>query len=639
MTILDQSLAKARTLNFFPSRASRTIVDQPSARKQSPFLWPAFREGRALWQITDFNSYIHEGFEMNTLIYEAIMYKVRSTWYTPLRAYVGDPVHPEVLALDHPLAALAARPNSYQSCSEFMGLNTVYLNVSGNSFVLLDRPKKNGLPTAMYPLRPDRVFIVPAQRNLKGYLYVPEGKAINDGVPILPEDMIHIRLPNPADPLEGMGYGLSPFAAMARSADVDNAVTEFLKLFFQRGTAMNTYLKFDVSLDDDTAARVKERFMDMYGGFKKWSEVGVMDQGGEIKTFGMNFKEMGFETIDARNEARITGPFGVPLTVLNTLVGMGGATYSNKETDRRIFWEDTMLPELGLHEVDYQYYLRGDDGAYVAFDTRQIPALKKDKVAAATAFAALVNVGTTKHTAAAFLDMDLGKIPDGDVIYLPLNLIPMGAVKPVSTPVNEAQVINESEVPDATNQDENVNKSSTKLLLPELIFEAKELAEMALAVPEPLPAPSIDIHVHLPDQAAPVVNITNQVQPTPVQVQVQNDVKVEPTPIQVLNQNDVQVNPTPITNQITVEPTPVQVQNQNDIHVSPTPVTNQIDVLPAPVTNQISVEPTPVTIENQNQIEVKPAPVTIEPAKPGTEVTDIERDAQGNITRTIKKTT
>ncbi len=427
----------------------------PRAVKAAPFLWPAFREGNAQWQIVDFNSYCADGFQRNSLIYEAIMYKVKSTWTTPLRAYTGDIDNPEALPLDHPLAALVYRPNPYQSSAQFMGANTVYLNIAGDDYVMLDRPNKNALPTAMYPLRPDRVWIIPGDRGIKGYLYVPEGRSPRDGIPILPEDMIHVRLPNPLDPLEGMGYGLSPFAAMSRSADVDNAITDYLKIFFQRGAAPNLYLRFDVPMDDNTISQVKHRFMEIYGGYEKWADVGVMDQGGEIKSFGQDFKQMAFQELDYRNESRITGPFGVPLTVLNTLAGMSGATYNNKETDRRIFWEDHMLPELGLHEAEYQYYLRSDDGAFVAFDTRRIPALQKDKAALASAFVALVagGGGVTKNQAAAYLDMDLGEFQDGDTVYMPMSLIPMGS-KPATQTVTD-----ESAVPDATNPDTQEGKA------------------------------------------------------------------------------------------------------------------------------------------------------------------------------------
>lgn len=444
----------------------------PRARsiKESPFLWPAFRNGNAQWQIVDFNSYCRDGFEMNAVIYAAIMFKVKTcAWSVPLRAYTGDPNHPEILPLDHPLAALAQRPNPYQSTQQFMGSNIVHLNISGNSYVMLDRPKAGALPTAMYPLRPDRVWIIPGDRTVKGYVYVPEGRSPRDGVPILPEDMIHVRLPNPLDPLEGMGYGLSPFAAMARSADVDNGVTNYLKIFFQKGAAPNVYLKFDVPMDDATISQVKHRFQEIYGGYEKWSDVGVIDQGGEIKSFGQNFKEMGFEVIDERTESRMLMPFGVPGILIGTRLGLMRAINANAVELHKMFWQDTMLPELGLHESEYQHYLRADDGAYVMFDLSKVPALREDIGQLVTAWATLVQLGVPKNIASEIVGLELGALPDGDVVYMPLSLVPMGMKKPAQTVVNEAAV------PDATNPDTQQGKSFDRL-----IGEAKILALEAM---------------------------------------------------------------------------------------------------------------------------------------------------------------
>src|SRR5512143_3129373 len=96
--------------------------------KEAPFLWPAWVNNQPQWHITDFNSYVREGFNMNTLIYSAIMYKVRSISIAPLRAYTGESDKPEVLPDNHPLATLCKRPNPGMSGQAFMNLNTVYLN-------------------------------------------------------------------------------------------------------------------------------------------------------------------------------------------------------------------------------------------------------------------------------------------------------------------------------------------------------------------------------------------------------------------------------------------------------------------------------------------------------------------------------
>jgi phage portal protein BeeE len=69
----------------------------PRRRKAAPFMWPDYRSGRPEWHIVDYESYVNEGFNINTLVYASIMYKVRALSQVPLRAYEGDVDHPEQL--------------------------------------------------------------------------------------------------------------------------------------------------------------------------------------------------------------------------------------------------------------------------------------------------------------------------------------------------------------------------------------------------------------------------------------------------------------------------------------------------------------------------------------------------------------
>ena len=206
------------------------------AQKAAPFLWPAQREGKPQWQIFDYASYCQEGFNLNSLIYSAIMYKARALTSAPLRVYSGDRENPELADEEEPLAQLVSRPNPHQSQLEFNQQLDVYLNLAGNAYVYFDRVGRNEIPRAMYALRPDRVLIIPDNKmGVRAYLYVPEGRTQEDGIPLLPRDIMHVKLPNPLDPLEGMGQGLPPLSAMARNADVDNGVTLFIKQLFDRG--------------------------------------------------------------------------------------------------------------------------------------------------------------------------------------------------------------------------------------------------------------------------------------------------------------------------------------------------------------------------------------------------------------------
>lgn len=384
----------------------------PEGSKSLPWSWPSWRQLQPQWHLTDFETYVDEGFNMNSLVYSAIMFKVRATITAPLRAYTGDPYYPQTLEPGHPLAKLVARPNQHQSWAEFQSLNTVYLSLDGNAYVYKTSNQE------LYPLRPDRMYIVPTRgkkASLDYYMYVPEGKSFHDGYPLLSEDVIHIKLPNPGDPLEGMGYGLSPLGSAATSADVDNKVTSFLDVFFQSGTMLAGTLSYDIPLKENIVDEILDRWKKKYGGSQKWGEVGVLDRGAKYQRLGLTIEEMGFSELDARNETRILGPFGVPPILIGARVGIEHGTYSNYEGARKAVWEDTLLPELKLFEAEYQNHLTAPD-AFVKFDISGVPALQKDLPILVNSAYTLYQMRVPANQALAAVGLRIGDVPGGDLI-------------------------------------------------------------------------------------------------------------------------------------------------------------------------------------------------------------------------------
>jgi HK97 family phage portal protein len=402
--------------------------------KAAPFAWPDYRVGQPVPSMTDYQSYAEEGYAGNSLIYSAIAYKARAVTAAPLRAYTGDVDHPEVLPPRHPLSKLLARPNPYQSGADLMQLNTVYLNLTGDVFMYIDRQGKD--PRALYSLRRDRVLIIPGEKgSLKGYIYVPEGATRQDGMPILPADMMHPKFPNPMDPLEGLGYGLSPVSALAHSADVDNQITKYLRTFFEKGTMQNIVLKFDFPMTSEAMAEARAKWHEVYGSSDNWWKVGILDQSGSVQQLGLTFDQMGFGPIDERNESRILGPFGVPPILIGSRNGLARSTYANYETARKAFWEDTFIPELALYEASLDYYLAQGDDITIRFDTSQVPALRQDVLKQIEGAKFLWSMGVPANTAVQTVGLAIEDIPGGEIGYLPLNLVPVGTPRTPPTPV------------------------------------------------------------------------------------------------------------------------------------------------------------------------------------------------------------
>lgn len=418
------------------SRVRRTLgsLILPQEEKSSPFLWPSFQGGVVTWGMGNFLNYVNDGFNLNALVYAAIMYKVRAAAQVRLRGYSGDPDSPEPLPSNHPLSKLLARPNPYQSFAELHGLLIAYLNLAGNAYIYVDRDGAvGGVPRALYPLRPDRVWLIPGSGIVKGYLYRPPTYGSADGVPILPEDLIHIKFPNLADDYEGMGYGLSPMSPLAQSADIDNNATRFIKLFFERGGMPVGILKYNVPLDTRQILEIKQKWRDVYGGVGNWTDVGVVDSDAEYQKLGQDFSKLGMDQMDMRNESRILGPFGVPPILIGSQIGLERSTFSNYGEARTAFWQDTMVYELRLELDSFAHYLGTPKGEFVQWDFSQVPALKQNIGELAASAQKLFSMGVPAHQALATVGLRVPNFNSGDISFLQAGLNPWGAKDPDGT--------------------------------------------------------------------------------------------------------------------------------------------------------------------------------------------------------------
>ncbi len=382
--------------------------------KTLPFSWPINVGGRPEWHLVDLQTFIDEGYSMNTLVYSAIMYKVRAIMTAPLRAYSGTPEDSKLLSRRHPLSMRLARPNKYQSWVEFQSRNIVFLNVTGNVYIYVDP-----FTGEMQSLSPQRMYIVPNKNNpaeLMGYVYVPQGVSVSnlrDCTKFLVDDIMHIKLPNPGDPLEGLGYGISPLQPAAQSVDVDNMITGFLNIFFKRGAMVTGVLKYDIPINEDIADRALERWNEKFGGYKSW-QIGILDRGASYERVSLTFEEMGFEGVDGRGETRILGPFGVAPILVGAKIGLEASTYSNYEAARQAVWEDTLIPESTLFEVEFQNRF-DTDTEFVQFDYSQVPALQRALPRQVDAAYTLVQMGVPPNQAMRAAGLRIGKIPGGDV--------------------------------------------------------------------------------------------------------------------------------------------------------------------------------------------------------------------------------
>lgn len=330
--------------------------------------------------LVDYETYYREGYSENSLIYSAITYKAKSITQAKLTAYeyIDEKDNYKPLGREHDLQRLLDKPNQYQSGDAFQSLQNIFFNLTGNAFTYLERSK--GQVVKLWPLNPAWVYIIPDKNGeILGYEYKPIYTGDNP-IPIEPQNMAHWKLPNPNDPLSGLGFGMSPIMALSSYADVDNMITRFLNIFFKNGSMPTGILKFkDIPLDDKEIENIRSKWKEIYGGYGNWSDIGILDQYGEYQRIGLTFQEMDFSNLDKRSETRILSALGVPLELLPSISGLTGSTYNNKAEARAMFWQDTMMYEMEVVEQEIGRFVNDEQQKiFVQWDKSNVWALKGD---------------------------------------------------------------------------------------------------------------------------------------------------------------------------------------------------------------------------------------------------------------------
>jgi len=337
--------------------------------KQSWRLIATWARGIPRYPVHSYDNFADEGYRKNEIVYACIRKIAQSASEPTLRVY--DLSDGEELP-DHALRQLIRHPNPYFSEFEFWEATLILLNIAGN--VYWEKVRSGaGRVVELWPLRPDRVQILPGDEKLiGGYRYTVLGIPMD----LRAEDVIHFSYYDPLDDF----FGLSPIAVAARAADVDNAVTDYTKLFFENAATPYGLLKTKQKLTEAEAQRIRERWKEQYAGPGRWHEVAVLDADAEYQRLGLTQDEMGFPDLRNISESRLCMIFNVPPILLGTQLGLERSTFANYAESRASFWSDTLSPiyKRLADKVNAELAPEFGQGVEARWDFSEVKALQED---------------------------------------------------------------------------------------------------------------------------------------------------------------------------------------------------------------------------------------------------------------------
>ena len=277
---------------------------------------------------------------------------------------------------DHPAVRLLNRPNPYMSRFQLWSSVIMHRDLAGNAYLWKRRPSPDEPPGELWPLRPDRVRIIPGKGStyIEGYRYTIAGQTID--IPF--RDVIHFRTRHPLDDY----YGMPPLMPISGRVDLDNYMRDFVLAFFRNGGQPGAVLTVKQGLDEDAKEEIRKRYRSGYGD-SRWFDLMVLD-GTEASftpmTMALGARGLVMPELNAISEARLAMAFGIPLSILGALTGQESSSYANKRQDWQVFWDLTLAPLYSdLDDVLNLHLLPEYSGLdALQFDLSQVKALQED---------------------------------------------------------------------------------------------------------------------------------------------------------------------------------------------------------------------------------------------------------------------
>lgn len=309
---------------------------------------------------------VAEGYKANPWVYRSVYLKAKAGSSVPW--YVVDEKGEKIDG--HPITTLFKRPNPFLSRQDLFELIISWLELSGNSY--LKKIKVNGRTEELWPISPDRAHPIPSTDTAEWFAGFALDKSKK--VDIKPEDMIHHKYFNPANPL----LGIAPLEAVAKTVDIDNGQKDFNKATTQNRGVIDGYFVFDKEFgsQQDTDA-VREKLNEVHRNKRTF---GVLGSNAKYIRTALTPAEMDFIDSGKANREEVFIAFGVPPVYAGI---MDGATMNNYKTSELIFWFGTMLFLLDDMKDTFNFSLADEigEGNELVYDLSNVPAIREAMLA------------------------------------------------------------------------------------------------------------------------------------------------------------------------------------------------------------------------------------------------------------------
>lgn len=317
----------------------------------------------------------------------------------------------------HPILDLLYKANNFTTKFDLFWSIQASLDLTGEAPLFLATNGKE--ITDILLLRPDLIKPIPGTKGnnfVDGYKYKVD--AYKD-ITLQPEEVIFLKYPDLTRPFRGKGT----LQAAAKTVDIDNFSEDYNRNFYYNSAMPGSILQTENKLRPEVKKYLKHQVDKLYGGVSNAHKTLLLEQGLKWERMQISQKDMDFLEQQRFSRDKILGIFRVPKSALGITDDVNRA---NAEATDYVFAKRTIKPKMKRLIEQLNEFLvplfTGSEGLYLDFDD---PVPENDELVIKKYESGLkAGYYTINEVRDAEGKEPIG--PEGDVVYLPANLVPYG---------------------------------------------------------------------------------------------------------------------------------------------------------------------------------------------------------------------
>jgi len=335
----------------------------------------------------------------------------------------GEPI------IGHKILDVLNHPNDYYSGFQFWSLFQKYYDALGSAYIVKDIGQElfeSSKIRNLHLLRPDMVNVVYSEDNSSVIRY--EYRTNKGTVNYEPEKIIMIFDPDPSSPLKGRSLLKSGIQTIQTEVQIGAYHARVL----ENGGKVEGVFKFKTPrLGQEQLQQLKDDYAKEYADARKAGTPLFLGGDSDYIRTGLTPDELSY--IDAKKMTLedIIIMTGVPKPLLGSFDDI---QFSNADAAIRIFLRETIKPLLNNLATALDRTLVGDTETLTFIDPT--PENLEDKIKETESgiknYFMTINEARTRH--------GMDEIPEGDVIMVPFNMLPLGEKSRLSVQESEKAI-------------------------------------------------------------------------------------------------------------------------------------------------------------------------------------------------------